>query len=200
MKKSFVFSLVAALAAVMCSCQNLQKGRPAAPVITNRTVSPAAVETAPTTWAHGPVSSYRPIYSVDATQILSAKATGATSKEAAEKAAISAFLMDNQCEDIFVVKKIVTRWSNERYDGEVFGYPVTVVGVDEIKTGIYEQAPDGSVKPMEKLEHKLVYKQPYIKTVDKVLTAKDADGKECKVIVPEKVPVPASWEYTPFGE
>ncbi|MGN0867575.1 MAG: hypothetical protein ACI4SG_07885 [Oligosphaeraceae bacterium] len=197
MKRSFVFTLVAAIAAVMCGCQNLQPKKPLAPVITSRTVSPAAVEEAPTTRAHGPVNSYRPLYAVDSTQILSAKVTGISSKEGAEKAAISKFLLDNQCEDIFVVKKIVTSWSNDRYDGEVFGYPVTVVGVDEIKTGIYEQAPDGSLKPMEKLEHKLVYKQPYVKTVDKVLTVKGEDGK---TIVQEKVPVPGRWEYTPFGE
>ncbi|MGN0867576.1 MAG: hypothetical protein ACI4SG_07890 [Oligosphaeraceae bacterium] len=195
MKKMFALLSLAAVAAAMCSCQNLQPPKKVAPVVTGNFVSTAAAPVAPTTKAMGPVSTYRPLYSVDSTKILSAKGGIKTSEEAAKEDAVAQFIIENQCEDIFVVKNVFTNWSDGNVECEIYGYPVSVVGVDEIKTGIYEQAPDGTLKPMEKMEHKLVYKQPYTKEVKEAV--KLADGTIG--VATKTQAVAGRWEYTPFS-
>ncbi len=194
MKKLFALSL-AAVAVVLCSCQNLQKPKKVVPVITDSYVSTAATPVAPTTWAHGPVSSYRPLYTVDSSKILSAKGGIKDTEEAAKEDAVAQFIIENQCEDIFVVKNVYSNWSDGNVECEIFGYPVTVVGVDEIKTGIYEQTPDGALVPMEKLEHKLIYKQPYTKEVKEAVVLPDGTVG----VVTKTKEVAGRWESIPFN-
>lgn len=185
-KEMCLFAAVAV--GVFTGCNTVKRPAPAAPeIVSMYSIIPANI--APATTTQGPVSSFKPIYTVDTSKRISATATGKSEQEAKESA-ISNAIINNKCDDIFVNKIVFNKWNNGNYDCAIEGFAISIVNVEEIKTGIYEKASDGTLKRMDKLEHKLVYIQP-----SKIVIKDPKTGKP----VAEK-DVPGHWEYTPIAD
>lgn len=188
MKKEMCLFAATVAVCSLTSCTSYKKPMPAAPeIISQYSIVPANL--APSTSVQGPVSTFKPIYSVDNSKRITATAKGQSEQEAKESA-ISKAIVENKCDDVFINKIVFSKWNNGSFECSIEAFAISIVDVEEIKTGIYEQTPDGKLVPMEKLEHKLVYVPPC-----KKVTSWTEDGTPL-----EEKEIPGYWEYTPVQD
>lgn len=191
--KKVLASVVAVSIAVLCGCQSTSAPRQAKTqlpphLVSTNITSPANIT--PYTNVQGPVSSYKPVFSVDTTKRISGNGEG-RSEQIAKRAAITDAILKAKADDMFVTNLVTNVWSNGIYKCEATGFAVNITDVEEIPTAYYEQLPDGKIVKSEKLEHKLTYVHNHEKNLKVIY------DKEGKVVDREYKEIPAHWEYVP---